>query len=240
LPSSNSPSTSIAAISAQLGFWIPTVGTSFEPALSAANMVQQVVTSPPFRFPWNRNSLTFTTGAGGPQDYTSTVADFGYGELATIKNPNAPVPKPLTLKLLNVTPIGESLDVQQPTTLCVLQNNVGTSVKFRFLGVPNAAYVTVVWYQKFAPLLTSLLTPWVMPDYMSYIYNRCLLAHLYEARGDARAQQEKVAFAAALLSTHEGLTDTEINIFLAQYLTNPRAMESLHFKTQQGIQARGQ
>jgi hypothetical protein len=74
---------------------------------------------------------------------------------------------------------------------------------------------------------------------MKYIYNRGFLAHCLEAMGSGRAAQEKVAFAAALLANAEGLTDTEINIFLAQYLVNPRSMESLQLKTQQGVQARG-
>lgn len=233
----NTLQTSINFLQAALGFWIPTVGTNYEPALSAANMTQQVMTSPPFRFPWNRSSLTFNTVAG-TQDYTAVVADFGYIETATFQYPAGG--KIFSLNVKNTTPLGESVDQQQPSTLAVQLNIVGTSVKFRFLGVPDKVYTVVVWYQKFAPLMSDPTSNWTPPDYLSYIYNRGLLAHLYEARGDARAQQEKVSFAASLLATAEGLTDTEINIFLAQYLANPRSMESLQLKTQQGVMARGQ
>ena len=233
---SNTLQTSINAVQGALGFWNPTIGTNFEPALSAANMVQQVMTSPPFRFPWNRNSLTFNTFAT-TQDYSVNVTDFGYMEIASFRYPSAG--KILQLNVKNSTPIGESSDLQQPVTLGVQSINVGTSVMFRFLGVPDKVYSIIVWYQKFAPLMSDPTSTWVAPDYMSYIYNRGLLAHLYEARGDVRAQQEKVAFAAALISASEGLTDTEINIFLSQYLANPRAMELLQLKTQQGVQARG-
>jgi hypothetical protein len=234
---SNTLQTSINAVQSQLGFWVPTIGTNFEPALSAANMVQQVMTSPPFRFPWNRNKLTFNTIASPlTQDYQQNVTDFGYMETATFQAPAAG--KILTLNVKNTTPIGESSDVQQPVTLAVQLHNVGVSVTFRFLGVPDKIYSVIVTYQKFAPLMSDPTANWIIPDYMSYIYNRGLLAHLYEARGDQRAQQEKVAFAAALLSTSEGLTETEKNIFLAQYLTNPREMELLQLKTQQGVQAR--
>ena len=149
----------------------------------------------------------------------------------------------MELGVLNSTPLGESSDAQQPIKLAVQLNTVGTSVKFRFLGVPNNVYAVIVWYQKFAPSLTTLTGAggtWLAPDYMKYIYNRGFLAFCLEANGSARAAQEKVAFAAALLATAEGLTDTEINIFLAQYLVNPRSMESLQLKTQQGVQARGQ
>jgi hypothetical protein len=233
----NTIQTSINAVQSALGFWIPTVGTSNEPALTAANETQQVMLSPPFRWPWNRNSFTFNTVAG-TQDYTQSVTDFGYMETATFQYPSSG--KIFSLNVKNTTPLGESVDQQQPNTLGVQLNTVGTSVKLRFLGVPDKVYTVVVWYQKFIALMSTLATTWTPPDYMSYIYNRGFLARLYEARNDMRAQQEKISFAAALIATCEGLTDTEINIFLAQYLANPRALESLQLKTQQGIQARGQ
>lgn len=233
----NTIQTSINAVQGALGFWNPTVGTNNEPAITAANMTQQVMLSPPFRWPWNRNSLTFNTVAG-TQDYLANVADFGFIETASFQYPSSGKILPLNVK--NTTPIGESIDQQQPVTLGVQLNTVGTSVKFRFLGVPDKIYTVVVWYQKFQALMSSLSATWTPPDYLSYVYNRGFLAFLYESRGDLRAQQEKVSFAAALLANAEGLTDTEINIFLAQFLANPRAMESLNLKTQQGIAARGQ
>jgi hypothetical protein len=234
---SNTIQTSINAVQMHLGGWNPTVGPNNEPAISAANMVQQVMGAPPFKFPWNRNTFTLTLVAG-TQDYTQSVTDFGYLELATGQYPSSGKTFPIAVK--NVTPIGESIDQQQPAMVSVLLNVIGTSVKLRFLGVPDKAYTVVCWYQKFIPLMTAVANNWTPPDYTSYIYNRGFLAHLYEARGDIRAQQEKIAFAAALLSTAEGLTDTEINIFLAQYLANPRMLETTQLKAQQGVQARGQ
>jgi hypothetical protein len=232
----NSLQTSINFLQAALSFWVPTVGTNSEPALTAANVTQQVMTSPPFRFPWNRNTFNLTL-TGGMQDYTQSVTDFGYLELATGQYPSAGKTFPIAVK--NTTPLGETVDQQQPAMVSVMQNTVGTSIKLRFLGVPDKAYTVTCWYQKFVPLMTDPTSFWTPPDYCSYIYNRGLLAHLYEAKGDMRAQQEKVAFAAALISASEGLTDTEINVFLAQYLANPRTLESLQYKTQQGVQARG-
>jgi len=231
---------SINAVQSALGFWVPAVGTNSEPAITAANMTQQIMLSPPFHFPWNRTQFTFQTIVGG-QDYIEPILDFGFIEIATAAATNSLHTYPL--KIQNITPIGESNDKQQPLTMGIQQNIPGTSVWFRFLGAPNGTYNVVVWYQKFLPLMTTLTGAtgtWAAPDYMQYVYNRGFLAHLYEAKGDARAQQEKVAFAAALLATHEGLTDTEINLFLAQYLVNPRTTEGLQLKTQQGVQARGQ
>lgn len=235
----NTVQTSINILQVALGFWVPTLGINNEPAMSAANMTQQVMLSPPFRWAWNRNKITFNTIASPlTQDYVQAVTDFGFIETATIQLPAAG--KIFALNTKNVTPIGESSDPQQPTSLTVQLNNVGTNITLRFLGVPDKIYATTVWYQKFSPQLTDPTSLWTPPDYMSFVYNRGLLAHLYEARGDARAQSEKVAFAAALLSIAEGLTDTEKNIFLEQFLANPRMREALQVKTGQGVQARGQ
>jgi hypothetical protein len=232
---SNTIQTSINFVQAALDFWVPTIGTSNEPAISAANMTQQVMLGPPFRWPWNRNSLTFNTTMG-TQDYTASVSDFGYLETASLQLPSGKI---TTLHTLNTTPLAESADQQQPSTMTVLLNTVGTSVKFRLLGVPDGIYTVIAWYQKFVSLMSTTGSTWTAPDYLSYVYNRGFLAHLYEAKGDPRAQQEKVAFAAALLGTQEGLTDTEKNIFLAQYLPNDRMTLVTQQKATQGIQARG-
>jgi len=217
-----------------LGYATPTIGPNNEPAITSANMVQQVMMGPPFRFPWNRNTLNFSTIAG-TQDYTQNVTDFGYLETAQLSTGTKTYP----LQVKNVTPLGESVDQQVPNTVGVQLNTVGTSVKLRFLGVPDAIYTATIWYQKFPALLPTLASAWVVPDYMSYIYNRGFVAFCLEAMGDPRAQQHKVAFAASLLSTAEGLTESEKNIFLEQYLLNPRSTEIMQLKVQQGIQARG-
>ena len=218
-----------------LGYSTPTVGTGNEPAITSANMVQQVMLSPPFKWPWNRNSLTFPTVIG-QQDYTISVTDFGFAETATFQPASGSI---RSINILNHTPLGESSDQQTPVTLAVQKNTVGTSIILRFLGVPDAVYTIVVWYQKFVPLMTTLAGAWTPPDYMSHIYNRGFLAHCLEGMSKASAQQEKVAFAAALLSNAEGLTETEKNMFMAQYLPNLRMQELTQLKTQQGVQARG-
>lgn len=233
---SNTIQSSVNWATGYLGYSTPTVGPNNEPAITAANMTQQVMTSPPFRWSWNRNSITFSAG-NGVQDYPQSVADFGFAEKATFQPVGGQI---MPLTVLNHTPLGDSNDQQQPTTLAVQLNNVGTSVTFRLLGVPSGTNVVTVWYQKFVPLMSLLTSGWTPPDYMSYVYNRGFLAHCMEAKGDPRAQQEKVNFAAALLGTAEGLTETERNIFLAQYLPNTRDVQVAQLKAQQGVVARGQ
>ena len=237
---SNTIQTSINFVQSALGFWNPTVGTSNEPAITAANNTQQIMLSPPFKWAWNRNSFTLTTVAG-TQDYTVSVTDFGYLETATLSYPSAT--RIVSLNVKNNTPLGESVDQQVPATIAVQQNTIGTSIKVRFLGVPDKVYTVVGWYQKFVPLLSTLTGStgqWTPPDYMAYIYNRGFLAELFEASlQPAQAQQQKVAFAAALIANSENLTQTETNMFLAQYLGNMRMLQESQLSGQQGVQAKG-
>lgn len=229
----NTIQTSINAVQGALGFWTPTVGTNNEPAISAANMVQQVMLAPPFKWPWNRNSTTVSVST---QDFTQALTDFGYAEKATVTLAG----KTFELKVLNTEPLSDSSDLGRPLTIAVQTNIIGTSVTFRLMPVPDTTYSVKITYQKFVPLMATLGTQWTAPDYLSFIYNRGFLAHLFEARGDLRSQVEKVAFAAALLGNQSGLTESEKNIFLAQYLGNPRALEALQLRTQQGVAALGQ
>lgn len=233
---SNTIQTSVNWATGYLGYSTPTVGPNNEPAITAANMTQQVMLSPPFKWAWNRLSVQFTA-TSGIQDYIVPVTDFGFAEIATFQPTGG---KWSALTVLNHTPIGASSDLQQPNMITILLNVVATSIKVRFLGVPNNTYLVDLTYQRFQPLMATLSSNWTPPDYMSYIYNRGFLAHCMEAKGDPRAQQEKVNFAAALLGTAEGLTDTEKNIFLAQYLPNLRDAQVSQLKAQQGVVARGQ
>jgi hypothetical protein len=55
----------------------PVIGNSLEPALTSANLVQQVILSPPFEWWWNNQELVFTCNPtpNSAESTTSTVAD---------------------------------------------------------------------------------------------------------------------------------------------------------------------
>lgn len=72
---------SIGWISSYVGFKQLAIGASSEPAITAANIIQQTILSPPFSWNWNRNSFSFTTVAG-TQDYPQSVPSFGFIEKA--------------------------------------------------------------------------------------------------------------------------------------------------------------
>jgi len=220
-----------------LNYSTPNVGPNNEPVITSANIVQQIVLSPPFKWPWNRNKANFPITSAN-QDYTQSLSDFGWLELAAVKN--TATSKILQLNVLNNSPLGESTDTQQPVTISAQDVTPATTVTFRFLGLPDTNYTAYVTYQKIVTTISNMGDNWSIPDYLAYIFNQGLLAFLFESAGDTRYQQQKVAFAAALLSNAEGLSESEKNIFMSQFLSNPRMLESTQLKTQQGVQARGQ
>jgi hypothetical protein len=58
----------------------PVIGNSLEPALTSANLVQQVILSPPFEWWWNNLELVFTCNPT-PNAATSTTASVASGVL---------------------------------------------------------------------------------------------------------------------------------------------------------------
>lgn len=58
----------------------PVIGNSLEPALTSANLVQQVILSPPFEWWWNNQELAFTCKPT-PNSATSTSATVASGVL---------------------------------------------------------------------------------------------------------------------------------------------------------------
>lgn len=293
-----------------------TTGANSEPAITSANMVLQTMLSAPFKWAWNRGTITQQLVAN-QQDYLAiSAATFGYAEKATIQlsnvitgvtaaagtvtytvaslnsnaqnrafivggvvtvtgltnstynlalkvitavtsttfsvanagtlsftadSGNAVSGKIFQIPVQNTEPLSESLDAQQPGAIAIQTNDNNGNISIRTMGVPDFSYQLIVTYQKFPALFTATSGTWApIPDYLSYIYQKGFTALALEYADDPRAQQEKISFAAALLSVSDGLTQTEKDIFLTQYLVNPTQTATATLRTQQGTQARGQ
>lgn len=59
-----------------------TIGASNEPALTCANILLTTILGGPFKWPWNRNTVSFLA-AQGVQDNSVAVTDFGFIETAS-------------------------------------------------------------------------------------------------------------------------------------------------------------
>ena len=223
----------ITAVAAAGGTWTYTAANSFVLGALVTITGLSGEGSPPISFNVTNAVITavtptsFSIAGSGTQ---TTIADTGVACSGKIQE---------FTKVLNHVPLAPSTDAQQPTTIAAQLNTLTGTVTFRMLGVPKQVYNIVVIYQ-FAPKeINSLADFWDFPYYMQSIYNLGFKAHVYDAMGDPRAKDAKVAFAAAMLSYSEGLSESEINMFLVQYLGAAAQGMVKQLTTQQGIQGRG-
>jgi hypothetical protein len=114
------------------------------------------------------------------------------------------------------------------------------NITFRLTPVPDTIYPTVITLQQKPPLFTSTNQTWSpIPDEFSHVYSWGFLSMMWMFADDSRFPFANQKFVSHLLSAQEGLTQTEINIFLNnwQYITGQSIEKSNAIS--QGFQARG-
>lgn len=287
-----------------------TAGNNSNPATGVATIIRNAFLNAPMSWSWNRIETTFSTVAG-TQDYTENITNFGWLEKCSLTDTNGNVFE--VKDVYNTASLGVSTFQQQPNAIAVLINIPGTSVKFRFMGVPDEVYTVTLTYQQFSipfqqftvtaasnasagnttytgtfipsyfitgnqatvagfvtntvnngtfvivscsstqlvlanpngvaetHAATAVNSDWgPIPDSYSDVYNNLFLAEAYgtvdEENQAARYRQRGVA---ALLSKAEGLTATQINAFLAQFLARDAQTLANTLRVQQGVQSRG-
>jgi hypothetical protein len=102
---------------------------------------------------------------------------------------------------------------------------------------PDKVYPVSITVQQKPLLLTSLNQTWgPIPDEFSFIYQIGLLSYMYEFADDSRSAIKRQQFVSHLLGASEGLTATQVNIFLSNFQNLSLAQPE---KTIQGNQGRG-
>lgn len=115
------------------------------------------------------------------------------------------------------------------------------NVTFRLMSCPGAAYPVAITMQQKPPLFTKMSQKWApIPDEYSHIYNWGFLSMMWLFADDPRFTMANSKFIASLLGTAEGLSETQINIFLNNWQQITGQPMSNAQRQQQGYQARGQ
>lgn len=223
------------------------VGTANEPAITIANEVQNLIVGPPFTWAWNRgdNSATPLNTVAGTQDYTTLLTDFAYLETASTTDSagdvfNIPdVYNNISRGKADANPTKQA----RPNSVCVLQVTYGTSIKLRFVGVPNAVYGIGLTYQKLVTPMAALTGgtgTWTVPPQYSDVYNNLFLGEAMAVVDEARSQLYRQKGVTALLAKAEGLSEMQKNAFLEQFWARQGRQELYgQLRTQMGNQARG-
>lgn len=157
----------------------------------------------------------------GSIDSTGTVASlasFGWLEKAVAID-GAGNSHELTLQL-NVSKNGTQ---NQPFIISpVIDSNTG-SIIFRIQPPPEQPYTVYLTFQRSAGNFTSLTDPWTpIPDYFSYLYNQGFLAKSYEYLDNERYGAATQMFVKFLVAANEGLSESQINIFLPERMNTAR------------------
>ena len=199
--------------------------------------------------PTFNNSPGGTTTDGGAQwtnigsvtiSHFNTVYSFGWIEDASVKyiDPNTCLP---VWKQINPK-IGLGLDSAQdrPHSISAEFDDGNGNITFRLMPVPDKAYPVSITIQQKPPIMTGVESTWApIPDEYSRLYNWGFLALMYMYADDPRFQAANQKFIANLLSTSEGLTETEVNIMLNNWQQISGAVPVMTDNIQQGRAGRG-
>ena len=205
-----------------------------EPALTAANIVQQTILAPPFKWAWNRATASF---AQPTTDTPQALPNFGFIEKAYVKTAGGVVTEIPNIKL-ELTPDGGT---GQANAIGVFLDDNNGNITFRFMpGIPDQAYTVGVVYQQRAPLLTAITQTWTIPDMFGQVYNYGFTALMELFADDTRFGVFNSKFIGSLLAVSEGLSEQDKAIFMEQWSNVLATQVRSGNMTQQGFSGRGQ
>lgn len=205
-----------------------------EPAISAANLTKQTILGAPFKWAWNRASISFVAEPDA-QDYYIEMTDFGFLEQIWLTDPTGKVKEIEVRKSL----AAESAVKRPSSAAAQLQDD--QSVTIRLNTIPDVEYGVDGFYQKAPVLMSSLANTWgPIPDSLGYIYDWGFLSFVSLLTKDARFPIFGGRFTSHLLGAQDGLTALERNIFLGNFLDVITQQGRAQMLTQQGVAARGQ
>lgn len=208
-----------------------------DPAFTIADWVRQFILSPPFAWRWNRATATFVTIAG-QQDYQQPLKQFGWLEKASVTDNTV---NPATLHELEVVlNLGEEVVQNLPTRIAARLDDGNGNITLRLLPPPDRVYTVTLTYQLAAPLFGSMGDTWApIPDYFSNLYNSGFMAKSYEYINDGRFAPMLTTFLRQVIAANGALTDSQVNIFLADQVNSMTTQQSAQQNTQMGRQGRG-
>lgn len=212
------------------------LGDFKEPLLTSANIIKQTILGPPFAWRWNRQVITFNTTIG-QQDY-SQATSFGWIENASVQDTTVTPNKWYQMK----PQIDLALDTSlaRPQFISGQLDDGNGNITFRLMPVPDKVYPISITVQQKATLFSSLNATWSpIPDEFSHIYQTGLLALMFMYADDPRFGTMNQKFVAHLLGASQGLSDTERNIFLNNWMAITGQPVLNQMNMQQGSNVRG-
>jgi hypothetical protein len=169
---------------------------------------------------------------------TSTEYNFDWIETASVQettNQCTKSWKEISVKLNLALESAQS----RPHDVSAQYQDANGNITFRLMPTPDKAYPVVLSIQQKPPVINSMGDTWgPIPDEYSRLYNWGFLALAYLYADDARFTAANQKFIAALLSTSQGLSQTERNIWLNNWQALTGVPLENASKVQQGFTGR--
>jgi hypothetical protein len=155
----------------------------------------------------------------------STTYDMGWIETVSVQDQNQK-----WWEMENKICLSSDSSNARPKFIAGQGDDNSGNILFRLMPVPDQAYPIAITLQTWAPI----------PDYFSSIYNWGFLSLMLLFADDPRFTIANGKFISSILSTAQGLDETEINIFLNNWAEITGAPISKAAMMQSGMQARNQ
>ncbi len=120
-----------------------------------------------------------------------------------------------------------------------MSDESGVNFTFRLMPVPENFYRVNLIYQASPKQFTNVGNLWGVPDQLQYIYNYFFAFFMFDYFDDPRAGRYRQLAVAALLARQSGLSTTDRNLFLGNWLPLMEEEDASKGKTQQATQGRG-
>jgi hypothetical protein len=187
---------------------------NYEPGLTAARDILQLMLAPPFVWRFNRSSFSIAiTGAGGT-DYVVSLPTLGRIEMQWLVDSNGNV-----IALNGAVELAKSSEVRQPKQVAPVYDDNNGNITFRFDSVPDQAYTAFFDFQVKAPLITGWSQGFgPVPDEFAFIFNKWMLSEAALIVNDARFEIWRREAIAGLLATQDGLDAQAKNMFYDQMM----------------------
>lgn len=135
---------------------------------------------------------------------------------------------------------GEATEEDRPTFISTQESDEsGTTFTFRLLPVPEQTYQVNLTFQE-APIPFNVLSDtWGIPNQLQYIYTYFFMFFMLDYFDDAKAAKYRQLAVASLLARQSGLSESDRNLFLGNWLPLMKEEMSATQDDNQGTQARG-
>jgi hypothetical protein len=194
---------------------------------------------------WNHTKGGTTTDGGAVWTNLGSIGvpvsqTYKFGWIETVSAQDTTLTPPKWFEITSMLCLASDSAQARPRYIAAQGDDAAGNITFRVMPVPDASYPMSITIQEKPPLFTSTAQTWApIPDEYSRIYNWGFLSLMWLFADDPRFGAANGKFVSQLLQSSEGLTETQLNIFLHNWEAITGQPVANADKMQQGTQARG-